>query len=279
MRTCPSEEQRPGAAGTATGPDSKAPHASQTYRASFSASSGGVTTIPAKRITARRRASWRLAQLYRLAAYRRVNGVTLDPNTWAFCLASTLASAAPGVSPVGTAGRAVRWHGLDLLTLKRAIAEADLGDFSDDELGTIIEAVSRWQKAHPYEIIKADKMAAMLAVTAEERAFCSMTTVGAVDEPADKRAARAAEARAVRDRERARTKRAGKHKPRSVYLAAALTSSKPWEQEGISRRTWERRRARVASVSPYQYVLNSKGDRPATNDASELHPDQDEIAA
>lgn len=279
MRTSPSEKQKPGAAATATGLNTKA-QTNQTYRSNPSASSGGVTTIPAKRITARRRASWRLAQLYRLAAYRRFNGVTLDPNTWAFCLASTLASAAPGISPVGIAGRAVRWHGLDMLTLKKAIKEADLGEFSDDELGTIIEAVSRWQKQHPYEIIKADKLAVMLGVTAEERAFCNMTTVGAIDEPADKRAARAAEARAVRNRERIRTKRAGKHKPRPIYLASALAASKPWEAEGISRATWYRRQNdRETGLSPYQLALNSQGDRPVSGDASEHHPDREEIAA
>jgi hypothetical protein len=37
-------------------------------------------------------------------------------------------------------------------------------------------------------------------------------------------------------------------RPRAEYLAASLSQTKPWEQDGISRRTWERRR--VASVHP-----------------------------
>jgi hypothetical protein len=32
-------------------------------------------------------------------------------------------------------------------------------------------------------------------------------------------------------------------KPRDEYLAEALSATKPWEDEGICRRTWERRRA------------------------------------
>jgi len=48
-----------------------------------------------------------------------------------------------------------------------------------------------------------------------------------------------------RDRERKVAKlRAAGAVPRGVYLAKSLARAKPWEQEGISRRTWERRRAR-----------------------------------
>ncbi len=31
--------------------------------------------------------------------------------------------------------------------------------------------------------------------------------------------------------------------PRQEYEARSLTRAKPWEAEGVSRRTWERRRA------------------------------------
>ncbi len=60
-----------------------------------------------------------------------------------------------------------------------------------------------------------------------------------------------AEFRRAKDRDRQRRKRrkAGV-KPRKVYLAGALSQSKPWEAEGISRRTWERRRAKSRVASP-----------------------------
>jgi hypothetical protein len=51
----------------------------------------------------------------------------------------------------------------------------------------------------------------------------------------------------VRKRERERKRSAAKRaaqgcQPREQYLAQSLTSLRPWETEGISRRTWERRR-------------------------------------
>src|SRR3712207_8982791 len=37
--------------------------------------------------------------------------------------------------------RAIRWHGLDLVSFREAIKRCDLGHFEDDELGTIMTAV------------------------------------------------------------------------------------------------------------------------------------------
>jgi hypothetical protein len=37
--------------------------------------------------------------------------------------------------------------------------------------------------------------------------------------------------------------------PRAEYLACSFSRRKPWEAEGISRRTWERRRARGGAVA------------------------------
>ncbi|MGZ4862850.1 MAG: hypothetical protein ACXV2E_08740 [Halobacteriota archaeon] len=54
-----------------------------------------------------------------------------------------------------------------------------------------------------------------------------------------------AERRKARRNERRRTKRG---RTRAEYLANCMTRKRPWEAEGISRRTWERRR--VASVGP-----------------------------
>lgn len=279
MRTSPFEQQRPGAAGTATGPDRKSSQAEQRYRSSPAASSGGVTTLTAKRIGIRRRASWRLAELYRLALFRRQFGQRVDPNTWAFVLAATLAAAPPGVSPIGRMGRAVRWNGLDLIALKEAIKIADIGAFDDGELVTIIHAVDRFTDRNGHSLIRSDRMAEMLSVTAEERWLCNIRTIGAVDEPRQEREARLSAEKAEKERERNRTKRAGSHVPRSVYLASALTATRPWEQEGVSRRTWERRRGRVATMLGQQYLSNSDANTPATNDASGRRPDQEEIAA
>lgn len=274
-----SESQQPGAAGTATGLDRNAFQASHNYRNLPSASSGGVTVLPTRRITARRRASWRLAELYRLASFRRDFGQRLDPNTWAFVLAATLAAAPQGISPIGRMGRGIRWHGLDIITLKEAIKFAGIGAFDDAELVTIIHAVDRFTEKHGHSLIRSDRMAELLAVTAEERWLCNIRTIGAVDETRQDRATRQVAEKNEKERERIRTKRAGTHVPRSVYLAGALTTSRPWEAEGVSRRTWERRRARVASVLEHQYIIHSDANRLATSGASVPLPDRDEIAA
>ena len=70
--------------------------------------------------------------------------------------------------------------------------------------------------------------------------------------PVDMTADDLAEQWKAKERERKRCKRATMGaKPRQTYEAASLSSRKPWLAEGISRRTWERRRrkAGVASVS------------------------------
>lgn len=49
------------------------------------------------------------------------------------------------------------------------------------------------------------------------------------------------------DRERQeRVRRAAGRSIRAEWLAASLSSLKPWEAEGISRRTWERRRKEMS---------------------------------
>ena len=46
-------------------------------------------------------------------------------------------------------------------------------------------------------------------------------------------------------------RRAKRGRPRAEYLLSCLTATKPWEAEGISRRTWERRRV----ASPGQTIV------------------------
>ena len=53
-------------------------------------------------------------------------------------------------------------------------------------------------------------------------------------------------------------------KPRAEYLEAnSLSRTKPWVAEGICRRTWERRRKRVASLAAIH--KNNALDRPAAS--------------
>lgn len=87
---------------------------------------------------------------------------------------------------------------------------------------------------------KADTLAWHYHITKEERRMIGLTTIGAVDHQKAARTRR----RKERDRQRkAAARRAAGAKPRADYLAASAERAKPWEAEGISRRTWYRRRA------------------------------------
>lgn len=92
----------------------------------------------------------------------------------------------------------------------------------------------------------ADQLAWRYRITREERTMLGLTTIGAIDH--GKRAR--TKSRKERDRQRkAIARRAKGAKPRAEYEAAAITNAKPWEAEGISRRTWYRRR-RGTDTSP-----------------------------
>jgi len=111
-------------------------------------------------------------------------------------------------------------------------------------------------------IEKADKIAVRLHVSYEERQRLRLVTIGSYDVNKAGRKRRRAARKRERDRQRmlAKYRAAGKIE-RAVYLARSLSAARPWEAEGISRRTWERRRkaaqaTRDASVSPTE-ALNA----------------------
>ena len=86
---------------------------------------------------------------------------------------------------------------------------------------------------------KADALAWRLRLTMEQRTMLGITTIGAVDMNKGARTKR----RRQRDRDRKTTLRRAKGiKPRKVYEQQSVSRQKPWEAEGISRRTWYRRR-------------------------------------
>jgi hypothetical protein len=95
-----------------------------------------------------------------------------------------------------------------------------------------------------------------------ERTALRLWTIGAVDVTKAERLAR----RRQRDKEAAaRRRRAAKKMTRPEYLAShTLSRTKPWVAEGISRRTWERRRQRDASPSSVFPIVISTADAPAS---------------
>lgn len=91
--------------------------------------------------------------------------------------------------------------------------------------------------------ITAKALGERLRVTNEERERLSLRTI----HPVDMTDEQMAEQKKAKDRARKRRKRA--RTPRDVWEKNSLSKQQPWLAEGISRRTWERRRKAVASVS------------------------------
>jgi hypothetical protein len=85
---------------------------------------------------------------------------------------------------------------------------------------------------------KADTVAKRIGLTAERRARLNIRTIGAIDQTA---AEREAASKARKREAKRKSRRAGGMKPRAEYLATSVERAKPWEQEGVSRRTWYHR--------------------------------------
>ena len=88
----------------------------------------------------------------------------------------------------------------------------------------------------------ADELAWRLGLTAAVRSRLAITTIGAIDENRSARLKR--RERSTKER-LAEYRRAKGAKSRAEYLAQ-FANEKPWELERISRRTWFRRRAKLA---------------------------------
>ena len=209
------------------------------------AAAATITNLPRSWVAARRRASIRMAELFRLATFRQQYGITLAPDLWLFALAATLASAPAVRVPIGRRGQSFQWHGLDAGTLLHWVSECRLGQFSISELSTVINAVERVRERNGHTLIRSDEIARMLSVTAEERWLCNIKTIGAIDETREERKARHKVEKNERDRERIRATRAGQHRPQALSLSAR----KPWEAAGVSRATWYRQQAET-TLSP-----------------------------
>jgi hypothetical protein len=107
-----------------------------------------------------------------------------------------------------------------------------------------LEEIVRIAMARP-KLEKADTLGARLRLTDAERTYLRITTIGACNVNKAARQRRSKRRKRERDRFNAaenRTERGAK--PRPTYLAQCFSARAPWKAEGISRRTWERRRKR-----------------------------------
>jgi hypothetical protein len=105
-----------------------------------------------------------------------------------------------------------------------------------------LEEIVRISMRRP-KLDKADTLGARLRLTDAERTYLRITTIGACDVNKAARQRRSKRRKRERDRFNAAEKRIERGaKPRQTYLAQCLSARAPWKAEGISRRTWERRR-------------------------------------
>jgi hypothetical protein len=89
----------------------------------------------------------------------------------------------------------------------------------------------------------ADQCADRLRLSYAERTQLRITTIGAFDVNKRERAKLRRQRKRIRDRDRQARKRAERGDlPRPQYLARGHARGQPWKPDGISRRTWERRR-------------------------------------
>jgi len=118
-------------------------------------------------------------------------------------------------------------------------------------------------------MMNSDGVAGLLCVTFDERTRLGLKTIGACDLSKADRKKLAKQRKRERDRERMRAKRAAEpRKNRRSYEAESIETLKPWIEEGISRRTWYRRRG--TSVS--RIDIYSNGDIPVPNGVAPIPP-------
>jgi hypothetical protein len=111
----------------------------------------------------------------------------------------------------------------------------------------------------------ADALGRYLRLTDKMRTSLGITTIGSLDLSKRQRALR----RKERSRARKEMKRrAAGQKSRVEFLATAKSQRQPWKAEGISRRTWYRRKGRGTGPAPPP--LSPRGTGPAPPDFLKL---------
>jgi hypothetical protein len=183
----------------------------------------------------------RMKELRLLAAFRRDYGVAFgDDRNWAFLTAEICL---------------YRYEGHDLEVFE-SIAPFDIPTkVAKATLDRVRRTAAR--RGGMFKPTGGVAAGRSLDLTAEERWSCDIRTMHAVDEtPAEAKARRQEE---DRERKRQQRRNADKERERERSLrrraakgarphAESFSQTRPWEAEGVSRRTWERRRAAKTST-------------------------------
>lgn len=191
-------------------------------------------------------ASIKLSNLVNIAKLMREEGEILNPEIWLAVLANTLASAPAGKHhPNLEWDRKSRWwYGLDALTLEAAAKDCGL-EYDDWDFNTALHiALTSWRNNPSQKPLGPYTIGKMLGIPKGIRRAAKASFVFAYDENRQDRAEHRRELE--RSRMEKSRRRAGAI-PRQEYEANSLSNTKPWEAEGISRRTWYNRKNKVNS--------------------------------
>jgi hypothetical protein len=129
------------------------------------------------------------------------------------------------------------WHNPDARDQIWSLTEAAKrmgGKITEAEAGALVEKAELTYRRH-----SADSMAQQIGLTWDQRRALGITTIGATDITKAKRL----EIRMIKNRlAKERCRRAKGARPRDEYEMTSLSATRPWEIEGMSRRTWYRKR-------------------------------------
>jgi hypothetical protein len=165
----------------------------------------------------------KLRDVQRLARWRRDQGEIVDAQQFAWVLAKILHGSKRSMEETTATERAHLCrmsiddsrHGLDRLTLSRAIADANLGEFSDDEIMDVVHAVAGWHEEHPHTgMISGKAIGRVLGIIAVERHGAECWNLLAVDESKADRKRRRDERNRLASRARMRALRGDRHMKR-----------------------------------------------------------------
>jgi hypothetical protein len=135
----------------------------------------------------------------------------------------------------------------------------------------VMEAVEQ-ASDHPYPQ-GADRLAGSIGLGYAERQRLKIKSIGADDATKQQRKEFAKERKRICDRiRRERQRREAGALPREEFLARSATRNQPWRDDGVSRRTWYRRRNKLLGTGA---SLLGTGASPTPERSSGTGPSQD----
>lgn len=173
----------------------------------------------------RRYAVMMRSEVLRLSASRRAQGEVLNAVIWGQAITAVLDREPRGKYRLG--GHVRIWPGFDAETIADAMRQLGFKIYDIDKM---FDAAARRKRK-----ITSIELGRLLGLTAAERAELNIRCIDACDQTVFERRDAAKRRKIDRDRRRSKTSRAD-------YEEKSLMKMKPWEAEGICRRTWYLRR-------------------------------------